>query len=68
VAIQLPDTVAAPTELFRPGIVGGGVDAGIGQQYDVSRDGRFLVNTVVGDAASAPITLVQHWHPPTEAR
>jgi hypothetical protein len=30
--------------------------------YDVSADGhRFLVNSVVGEPASAPITLVVNW-------
>jgi Tol biopolymer transport system component len=53
-----------PVELFRPRMVSGG-DAGLGAQYDVSRDGRFLINTVVDDATSAPITLIQHWRPPT---
>ena len=32
------------------------------RQYDVARDGRFLINTVLDDAAS-PITLLQNWHP-----
>ena len=30
--------------------------------YDVTRDGRFLINTMLGDA-SAPITLLQNWNP-----
>ena len=33
-----------------------------GRQYDVTRDGRFLINTVLDDAA-APITLLQNWNP-----
>jgi Tol biopolymer transport system component len=32
-------------------------------QYDVTRDGRFLVNTVLDNAATAPITLIQNWRP-----
>ncbi len=32
-------------------------------QYDVTRDGRFLINTVLDDAAATPITLIQHWRP-----
>jgi hypothetical protein len=28
------------------------------QQYDVSRDGRFLINTVLDEAS---ITLIQNW-------
>jgi hypothetical protein len=27
----------------------------------VTRDGRFLINTVL-DEAAAPITLIQHWN------
>jgi Tol biopolymer transport system component len=34
-------------------------------QYDVTRDGRFLITTVL-DEASAPITLLQNWHPPAK--
>ncbi len=37
-----------------------------GRQYDVTRDGRFLINTVLDDAAATPITLIQHWTPPTK--
>jgi Tol biopolymer transport system component len=31
-------------------------------QYAVSRDGRFLINTVVGDAPTPPIELILNWH------
>jgi hypothetical protein len=55
-------TPGAPVPLFRTRIVGGGTENNQGRQYDVSRDGRFLVNTVLGDTSS-PITLVQNWHP-----
>ena len=48
--------------LFETRVSGGGVDNGQGRQYDVARDGRFLINTVLDDAA-APITLLQNWHP-----
>jgi Tol biopolymer transport system component/tRNA A-37 threonylcarbamoyl transferase component Bud32 len=51
-----------PVALFPTRIVGGGVDNGQGRQYDVARDGRFLINTVL-DEASAPITLLQNWRP-----
>ncbi len=34
-----------------------------GRQYDVTRDGRFVINTVLDDQAAAPITLIQHWRP-----
>jgi len=48
--------------LFPTRILGGAVDNGQGRQYDVTRDGRFLINTVLDDA-SAPITLLQNWNP-----
>jgi serine/threonine protein kinase/Tol biopolymer transport system component len=51
----------APTALFRPPIVGGGVDTGPGKQYDVARDGRFLINMIIESVS--PITLLQNWHP-----
>ena len=52
----------APVVLFPTRIVGGGVDAQQGRQYDVAPDGRFLINTVL-DSAAAPITLLQNWNP-----
>jgi hypothetical protein len=36
----------------------------LGPQYDVTRDGRFLINTIVDEATAAPITLIQNWAPP----
>ena len=53
---------SAPVVLFPTRIVGGGVDAQQGRQYDVAPDGRFLINTVL-DSAAAAITLVQNWNP-----
>jgi len=53
----------APVVLFPTRIYGGGVDAQQGRQYDVARDGRFLINTVLSDATAAPITLVMNWNP-----
>ena len=32
-------------------------------QYAVARDGRFLINQPVKDAAAAPITLLINWNP-----
>jgi len=52
----------SPVTLFRARIVGGGADFQPGRQYDVTADGRFLINTVVNEAA-APITLLQNWNP-----
>jgi hypothetical protein len=33
--------------------------------HGVARDGRILVNTVLGEAG-APITLIQNWNPDTK--
>jgi serine/threonine protein kinase len=52
-----------PVALFQTRIYGGGdVNLG-GPQYDVSRDGRFLINTVLENVAASPITLLQNWKP-----
>ena len=55
----------APVRLFAPPIIGGAVDSGIGINFDVSRDGRFLINVAL-DLEAAPIRLVQHWRPAPE--
>jgi Tol biopolymer transport system component len=52
----------APVPLFPTQVYGGGADNAQGWQYDVSRDGRFLINTVHDD--TTPITLIQNWTPP----
>ena len=52
-----------PVKLFDTRIVGGGTDNAQGRQYDVARDGRFLINTVL-DETAAPITLLVNWQPP----
>jgi Tol biopolymer transport system component len=52
----------APARLFPTRILGGGVEALQGRQYDVAHDGRFLINTEL-DGAAAPITLIQNWKP-----
>jgi len=49
-----------PVALFQTRIYGGGTDLNGGTSYGVSRDGRFLINTVLEDDAS-PITLLQNW-------
>ena len=54
-------TFGAPARLFPTHIYGGGVDRGLGRHYDVTRDGRFLIDSELED--SSPITLLQHWHP-----
>ncbi len=52
-----------PVALFPTRILGGGGDGGLGPQYDVTRDGRFLINTALDDAAATPITLILNWRP-----
>jgi Tol biopolymer transport system component len=55
----------APVALFSPKIVGvDSVDAGL--QYDVSPDGRFVLNTVNDDPS--PVTVIVNWKPPTVER
>jgi hypothetical protein len=36
------------------------------QQYDVARDGRFLINTKLQDASTEPIHLLLNWKPPAK--
>lgn len=50
-----------PVPLFQTRILGGGADLSSGLRYDVSRDGRFLINTILDEASS--ITLIQNWSP-----
>jgi hypothetical protein len=52
-----------PEALFSTRIWGGGIDSNQRPQYDVSRDGRFLINTVLDDATTSPITVILNWHP-----
>ena len=52
----------APVALFPTRVFGGGTDGGLARQYDVTRDGRLLLNTVL-DEATAPITLLQNGTP-----
>jgi hypothetical protein len=51
--------------LFPTRMVGAGADIQLGRQYDVTADGRFLVNTLLNEAP-APITLLQNWQPPSK--
>ena len=55
-----------PVALFQTHILSGGVDNQQGRQYDVTRDGRFLINIQLDDAAATPITLIQNWQPPVK--
>jgi Tol biopolymer transport system component len=53
----------APVRLFKSRILGGGEDLQWGRQYDVTSDGRFLINAVIGSDVVTPITLIQNWNP-----
>jgi hypothetical protein len=54
---------AAPTALFQTRRLGGGLNViGRSHQYDVTRDGRFLVN-VEAESSTPPITLLLNWKP-----
>ena len=50
-----------PVGLFTPRIVGGGRAYPIIHQYDVTPDGRFLINVRVGDTPASPLTLLLNW-------
>jgi hypothetical protein len=53
----------APVPLFQTHAFGGGTDTYNRVQYDVARDGRFLINMAIDDAATSPITLLLNWKP-----
>jgi dipeptidyl aminopeptidase/acylaminoacyl peptidase len=36
------------------------------QQYDIARDGRFLINTDLADTSTEPIHLLLNWKPPSK--
>ena len=55
---------AVPVRLFATRVAGGGVETGLGRQYDVAPDGRFLINTELDDALE-PIRLLLNWRPET---
>ena len=53
-----------PLALFSTRIVSSvGIGTNNRPQYAVSRDGRFLINQVVEESTTAPITLVLNWKP-----
>jgi dipeptidyl aminopeptidase/acylaminoacyl peptidase len=51
---------ATPVALFQTRVLGG-TSSAAKQQYAVSSDGRFLINTVAAGSATAPITLILNW-------
>jgi Tol biopolymer transport system component len=58
--------VGTPVPLFQTKIFLLGTDNPARGQYDVSRDGRFLINTVTSEAATVPIVVVQNWTPDSQ--
>jgi Tol biopolymer transport system component len=52
-----------PVALFQTRIVGG-AGASNRPQYDVSRDGRFLINQQAEQSTASPIVLILNWKPP----
>ena len=57
-------TPGTPVKLFHAPIWAGGQNYAT-PQYDVARDGRFLINVELESAApqSSPIILIQNWNP-----
>jgi hypothetical protein len=56
-----------PVPLFRTRMYGGGTNVNVGVNYDVTVDGRFLINDVL-DESLASITLIQNWKPQSKSR
>jgi hypothetical protein len=56
--------VSSPVALFATRIRGGGTPANTDHSYDVSREGRFLINSELDE--DSPITIIQNWTPATE--
>jgi hypothetical protein len=55
----------APVALLPTRFVRGGADNSQSRNYDVTRDGRFLLNTVL-DKVAAPITSLMNWQVPAK--
>jgi Tol biopolymer transport system component len=56
--------MGTPRALFPAHAAFGGANiVGITWQYDVGKDGRFLINVLTGEGRPAPITVIQHWTP-----
>jgi Tol biopolymer transport system component len=56
--------VGAPVPLFPTRIPGGAVQGIYKQQYVVTADGRFLINTLIDEDRISPISLILNWKPP----
>ena len=57
-SLEAARPVALPVRII------GGISFPFQDQYDVSPDGRFLINVPVNDATPSPIALVLNWKPP----
>jgi hypothetical protein len=55
-------TPGMPMALFQTRVAFGG-SYGARAQYDVARDGRFLINQTVEESITTPITLILNWKP-----
>ncbi len=55
-----------PVKLFQTHIRGGGENSAA-REYDVTPDGRFLIDSV-SESAAAPITLILNWNPAATAQ
>jgi Tol biopolymer transport system component len=55
--------IGKPVALFQTRKVRGGT-GNAQQQYDVSRDGRFLINVNADESVASPIMLIMNWKPP----
>ena len=60
--VTIAGATLTPGSLFPTKVYGGTANFGFGRQYDVTRDGRFLINSVL-DEVVVPITLIRHWQP-----
>jgi hypothetical protein len=56
-----------PIRLFPTNIYGSGNAAALGRQYDVTADGRFLINVQLETGSESPISLIQNWDPESSA-
>jgi Tol biopolymer transport system component len=66
VSIAVKDEIVEPSDpvpLFQPRIVTTTTST-YRAQYDVSKDGRFLINVPAEDATTSPITLLLNWSHP----
>jgi hypothetical protein len=54
-----------PEPLFQPRIATTPTSA-YRAQYDVAKDGRFLVNVTANDSTTSPITLLMNWTRPVK--